>query len=745
MHTRASVALLLTMLSGSAAAHQARRDAQPPISPALAQQAILAAEDGRVDLPDGLHSPAIDALRARLVEDVRVLFELTRSTDPLTQRRAIRALGRYERREVIADLLRFLPIPAARSETAHAVAQAFRGEPLPDDSDGRQVQAAFEALAQVGEIDDGSAVGVIARSIARLPYVRPDQVGAADAFLLATLRKFDTHPAFPALLPDLTRAVESLVRLHGSRAKLGEETIDWLRRIVIGTRRTYPAAARVNAMAALVAALGVDEETLRAAAAATGAAELRRLAAISLGGAGSPVVPSERTDLLATLLTDPALMVRLEAIRAWASREAPTSGCQRLMDALKDPSRTIVLAALDALGDRCVDDVNVTDRLTAEARTPPPNDWWRESHALVALAKRAAGRVFIPLLGSHVQHSTWQVRMYAARAAAIANEVSALERLALDDNDNVREAALGPLKRLKGDEAEPYFVAALARSDYQLLRTAAIESNGMKPTPALGAGLADALRRVSAERKDTSRDTRLALLERLGELGTPDQAGAIVPLLQDYDLQVAQRAAAVLRAWTGKLLEIAPQPLPRPPLPLAVELAEAGDREVPARIKLRSGKAIRIDLLPGVAPLTIGRFLRLAKSGYYNGLTFHRVVPNFVIQGGSPGANEYAGDATYLRDEIGPPAHTRGAVGISTRGRDTGDAQLFINLVDNPRLDFEYTVFGHVRPEDMDTVDAVLEGDAIEAITFEKAEDKVARAVTRSRPGPRTGAMLRTP
>ena len=185
----------------------------------------------------------------------------------------------------------------------------------------------------------------------------------------------------------------------------------------------------------------------------------------------------------------------------------------------------------------------------------------------------------------------------------------------------------------------------------------------MKPTPALGAALADAVRRVTAERKETSRDTRLALLERLGELGDPDQAGALVPLLQDFDIPVAQRAAAVLQQWTGKLHEIAPQPLPRPALPLAIELQEAGDPDVPARIKMRSGKTIRINLLPGTAPLTSVRFLRLVKSGYYNGLTFHRVVPNFVIQGGSPGANEYAGDALYVRDEIGLAAHTRGAVG----------------------------------------------------------------------------------
>src|SRR6185503_14724982 len=96
---------------------------------------------------------------------------------------------------------------------------------------------------------------------------------------------------------------------------------------------------------------------------------------------------------------------------------------------------------------------------------------------------------FIPLLAGHVQHPRWQVRMYAARAAAATDEVSALERLAFDPDDNVREATLAPLRRLKGDDAEPYFVAALGRSDYQLLRTAAIELKGMKPTTPLASGL----------------------------------------------------------------------------------------------------------------------------------------------------------------------------------------------------------------------------------------------------------------
>src|SRR5204863_4127798 len=87
------------------------------------------------------------------------------------------------------------------------------------------------------------------------------------------------------------------------------------------------------------------------------------------------------------------------------------------------------------------------------------------------------------------------------------------------------------------------------------------------------------------------------------------------------------------------------------------------------------------------APVTVDRFLTLAiTEHYYDGLSFHRVVPNFVVQGGSPGANEYAGHKDYMRDEIAA-TNERGTVGLSTRGRNTADAQFYINLVPNHRLD----------------------------------------------------------
>jgi cyclophilin family peptidyl-prolyl cis-trans isomerase len=130
---------------------------------------------------------------------------------------------------------------------------------------------------------------------------------------------------------------------------------------------------------------------------------------------------------------------------------------------------------------------------------------------------------------------------------------------------------------------------------------------------------------------------------------------------------------------------------------------------------MADGATIDLELLVDDAPVTIARFAALARGGYYNGLTFHRIAPNFVVQGGSPGANEYAGAARYKRDEIGAH-HVRGAVGISTRGRDTGDLQIFIDHVDVPRLDHEYTVFARVLAG-MQHVDAMLEGATIRTVT----------------------------
>jgi cyclophilin family peptidyl-prolyl cis-trans isomerase len=722
--TRVAVAALvvLCVAAANAQGQRSRRPSPPPSSEiaAAAAQAILSAEDSRIALPPDLHTPLIDAFRAKQSEDLRVLFQLARSTDVGTAQRAIRALGRMERRDLIPELLQY--VPRFTAEASFAVAQAFQGEPLSGDP-AEQIDVALDLLIRSGQIpmrpdDRPGPVADVAIAVGRLPYVRADQVRTAEKYLLSMMHAADSDVLMRLALPGITRGVEALIRRQMQLAMPDSDTIDELRGIVINRRHEYPPQARVTAMIALMASRGLDAEALRIAANTSSSAsdavlvQLRRLAAVALAGAAAPVVPTERTELLTALLADRSTMVRVEAVRAWGRQEVRVNGCQRIFDALKDTSLSVALVAIDVLAEQCRDDVNATDRVTAEARTPAENAWHVAAHALLALAKIGPRRVFIPLLGSHIQHQTWQVRMYAARAAAITDETPALERLAYDRDDNVREATLVPLRRLKGDEAEPYFVAALKERDHQLLRTAANELKGIKPTPQLAAGLMEALLRATAERKDTSRDTRLALLDRLRELGGPDQAGALVPLLRDYDIPVAQAAAELIQQWTGKAQEIDPQLLPRPAF---------SSETRPARVKLRSGRVFTIDLHREVAPLTVGRFVRLASAGYYNGHSFHRVVPNFVVQGGSPDDNEYSGDDRYVRDEISNVSNLRGAVGLSTRGRDTGDAQFFINLVDNPRLDFEYTVFGTAAP--LDVLDEIVEGDTIASISFEKEDE----------------------
>jgi cyclophilin family peptidyl-prolyl cis-trans isomerase len=221
--------------------------------------------------------------------------------------------------------------------------------------------------------------------------------------------------------------------------------------------------------------------------------------------------------------------------------------------------------------------------------------------------------------------------------------------------------------------------------------------------PALVAALA----RITKQRKDTSRDPRMAILDQLEKLDARARAADLEPFLRDFDPRIAQRVADLLGKWTGQPRTPAPQPLASPSVTAAMVDALRGRR---LRFSMGSAGAFEISLDMDAAPLSAVRVAQRAADGYYNGLTFHRLSPNFVIQGGSPGANEYAGDALYMRDEVG--IHTRGTVGISTRGRDTGDAQIFVNLVDSPRLDHLYTVIGTVT-SGMDVVDGVLEGDVI--------------------------------
>jgi peptidylprolyl isomerase len=111
--------------------------------------------------------------------------------------------------------------------------------------------------------------------------------------------------------------------------------------------------------------------------------------------------------------------------------------------------------------------------------------------------------------------------------------------------------------------------------------------------------------------------------------------------------------------------------------------------------------------LYGDMPVTAGNFEKLVKDGFYNGVIFHRVIPNFMIQGGDPTGTGTGGPGYAIRDEFSSSnRNDRGTISMANAGPNTGGSQFFINLVDNNYLDRQHPVFGRVI-EGMDVVDAI--------------------------------------
>ena len=283
-----------------------------------------------------------------------------------------------------------------------------------------------------------------------------------------------------------------------------------------------------------------------------------------------------------------------------------------------------------------------------------------------------------------------------------------------DPDANVREAAILSLSKARGHDGDVIYVKALEKPDYQTVIAAASALKGTTQKDAAADALLRALAAITGQQRDTSRDARAAILERLREVAGPGAAGALRPYLADIDPKIAGLAADLLTRLTGQPHAAATTRIRMLPLPPSAEL-----RALPSlmRITMAGGRSFDVSLFLDESPVTIWRVVRLARAGYYNGLTFHRIVANFVIQGGSPGANEFIGDGPFMRDETGLRSNLRGTIGVSTRGRDTGDAQIYVNTVDSPRLDHVYPVFGQVV-SGMDVVDGILEGDVMERIEF---------------------------
>ena len=137
---------------------------------------------------------------------------------------------------------------------------------------------------------------------------------------------------------------------------------------------------------------------------------------------------------------------------------------------------------------------------------------------------------------------------------------------------------------------------------------------------------------------------------------------------------------------------------------------------------------IKIELYPDKAPLTVANFVNLAKRGFYDGLNFHRVIPDFMIQGGCPEGSGRGGPGYRFEDETtNGVRHERGVLSMANAGPSTNGSQFFITHVPTPWLDGKHTVFGKVT-EGLDVVDAVKQGDLISKVTIDGDADAVLAA-----------------
>ena len=142
------------------------------------------------------------------------------------------------------------------------------------------------------------------------------------------------------------------------------------------------------------------------------------------------------------------------------------------------------------------------------------------------------------------------------------------------------------------------------------------------------------------------------------------------------------------------------------------------------RATISTGRGdIVLDLFPEHAPKTVNNFVTLARDGFYDGLTFHRVIPDFMVQGGDPTGTGSGGPGYRFEDETrdNPLTHETGVISMANAGPNTNGSQFFITHGPQPHLNGRHTVFGKVV-EGQDVVDAVKQGDTMNSVTIEEAE-----------------------
>jgi len=709
--TRAS--LMLSIALGASACASAPPAAAPPRAPALTFEqkmaSILRLEDQRVlrdpapQVPPATTAPA----RGRNAPVVVVppppppdLTAMLRDEEARIRRRAALAIGHVglgggvpplvallssemdpEVRQMAAFALGLLGDKRARDPLVAALA-----DPAPI------VQgSAAEALGLIGDASTadpiGRMVGQIVQSgaLAEMPAedddARRDTPVAAARLGMYALVRLKAYPQLASAVLDANgqprvrwwQLAFALQRLEERRAlpallAFAKDSNPFARAFAVKGLATLKDKSALPVLMPLLSSgdRSVLIETIRA-----------------LGRIGDPSAAAPLLKFVSAADTDP--QVRVEAIGALSGVGAADNGAinDALLDLLSDPSPIVRAAAL-----------------RSTAAIDPEN--------------------FVTILSGLDPDPHWSVRAALAMTLGTLPSEIGLPRLRqmLGDTDQrVIPSVLAALVKQKAPDAAAILLERLKADDLAVRAAAASAIGELKP-PGGDQALADAYRLGQRDAMYTARAAALAALQQYG-------AAAALPVLQtaltDKDWTIRIRAAGLIKQLDpnriGGDIDAAIRPAPTTVPAETYQAPRLVTPPVSTQVYVETDRGtIQIELAVIDAPLTVENFISLARKGFFDGLSIHRVVPDFVVQDGDPRGDGEGGPGYTIRDEFNERPYLRGTVGMALDPwPDTGGSQWFITLSPQPHLDAKYTVFGRVVAG-MDVVDRIQQWDVIRRV-----------------------------
>jgi len=582
-----------------------------------------------------------------------------------------------EVRQMAAFALGLIGAPAARP----ALTQALTG------SDVILQGRAAQALAAIGDKADAPAISEMVRAqlaAGALAGIEPEDLTSPLAppvetvrlglFALARLGVYE--PLAAAVIGADGQPVSRWWPVAFALQRVGDARAAPTLLALFATPGRYTASFAVRGLAATKAAQP------QALAAIRGEVEKPRDAAVVIQAIRALAALNDRgsVQLMTRIVGDPASnpAVRLEAMNTLA--------------ALADARLSDILVEL------------VTD----------------SAPAIRGAAMRALARVdpdtFTATLSGLDADQDWTVRVAQAGALGILPDAQGFARLSTMVNDmdvRVVPAAIAGLAASKAPGAEALIRAKLHAPDVVARAAAAQALVELKAADAVP----DLRTAYTAAAGDAAYTARAAILAALAQLDADGTRPLLMEALKDKDWAVRVRAADLLR--DQKVTD---------DVAAAMRPATAGEDVDSAawttmvappfspHVFIETDKGtVEIELAVLDAPITSRNFMNLARKGFFNGVAFHRIVPDFVVQGGDPRGDGEGGPGFTIRDELNERPYLRGTVGMALDWRDTGGSQFFITHSPAPHLDARYTVFGTVVAG-MEVVDHLLPLDVIRRV-----------------------------